>query len=336
MIRALFAVALIAFAGPMQAKQIEISLDTGEAEAVLGIVDAIATSTPVTEEMWNQLWTSKGYQDLKYREDAMGVGFTDEQFRQFVKSGNLVTRREALRKTLEEWKGRDMEASARRALLYLPAGATIHATVYPLIKPKRNSFVFKTPHGKAIFLYLDPDVPAAKFENTVTHELHHIGYDTVCSFDDSDESTPRGKALLYLGGFGEGYAMLAAAGSADVHPHATSSKAERAVWDRNVRKTVPDIARLEQFFSAILSGKLHEQRAVRREFIKLIDTKDAPQGAFYTVGWTMASTIERERGRKALVSVLCDPVSVLDLYQSIAVKKGLPAWSPDFLRKLPR
>jgi hypothetical protein len=83
--------------------------------------------------------------------------------------------------------------------------------VYPLIKPKTNSFVFRTSHGMAIFLYLDPAVTGPKFENTVVHELHHIGYAAACPAA-SDATTPAATARLYLGGFGEGLAVLAAAG----------------------------------------------------------------------------------------------------------------------------
>jgi hypothetical protein len=43
-------------------------------------------------------------------------------------------------------------------------------------KPQIHSFVYDVRGDPAIFLYLDPEQPPAQFENTVAHELHHIGF----------------------------------------------------------------------------------------------------------------------------------------------------------------
>lgn len=196
--------------------------------------------------------------------------------------------------------------------------------MYPLIKPKKNSFVFTTSHGKAIFLYLDPAVSGPKFANTVVHELHHIGYSAACP-------SPSTLARKYLGGFGEGFAVLAAAGNAGTHPHAVSPSAERAVWDRDVAKVSADIPRLEKFFTDILDGRLADDSAVSSAFMSFISTDDVPQGAFYTVGWTMASTIERAKGRAALVAMICDPVRMMRTYNEIAGRK---VWSDALLTRL--
>lgn len=308
--------ALLLFAAQAGAK---VVIDTSEAEAALAVADGIARHQPV---IWDALFATPGYRDLKERETAIGRPFTDDDFRAFV-TASVVARRDELRRALAAWQRFDIDAAARRARRYLPAGAAIDATVYPLIKPKKNSFVFHTSHGKAIFLYLDPAVKAEKFENTVVHELHHIGYDTVCP-------KPVETARLYLGAFGEGLAVLAAAGNARTHPHAVSEAAERAVWDRDVKKVEADIARLEAFFTALLDGRIAEGE-VSKAFMQFIATDDVPQGAFYTVGWTMASTIERARGRAALVSMICDPVRMMRAYNEI-VKK--PAWSETLLTRL--
>src|ERR671927_436895 len=69
----------------------------------------------------------------------------------------------------------DANRAARRALAYLPKNAYIRAKIYPVIKPRENSFVFEVKTDPAIFLYLDPAVGQKKFENTLAHELHHIG-----------------------------------------------------------------------------------------------------------------------------------------------------------------
>src|SRR6185436_17967963 len=119
--------------------------------------------------------------------------------------------------TLAAWTRAAPDAAGRRALAYLPAGARIRAKVYPVIKPAENSFVFEVKTDPAIFLFLDPKVAPEKLENTVAHELHHIGYGTVCPPPGASaeiERLPPGarSAAQWMGGFGEGLAMLAAAG----------------------------------------------------------------------------------------------------------------------------
>ena len=314
--RTAIAFVLIFFSAAAEAK---VVVDIREAVVALEIADAIARKRPAA---WDALFATAAYRDLKAREAAFGRSFTDDEFRAFVAT-SVVPRRDELRRALKAWQHFDIDAATRRARRYLPAGAAIDATVYPLIKPKPNSFVFATSHGKAIFLYLDPAVKPAKFENTVVHELHHIGYASACP-------KPTETARLYLGGFGEGLAVLAAAGNAHTHPHAVSDAKERAVWDRDVKKVDADIARLEEFFTSILEGRLSGD-AVPKAFMQFIATDDVPQGAFYTVGWTMASTIERARGRRALVDMICDPVRMMRAYNEI-VKK--PAWSETLLTKL--
>jgi hypothetical protein len=115
------------------------------------------------------------YQRLKRRETGLQRSFTDEAFQQFVRSDDLARRADALRQALDQWRSRDLQASARRVLAYLPPNARIGAAVYPVITPQTNSFVADLRADAAIFLYLDPGQSAAKFENTVAHELHHVG-----------------------------------------------------------------------------------------------------------------------------------------------------------------
>ena len=315
--------------------QVNVAIDTSEPEMVLKIADAAAEHQTVSERQWRELFTTPGYRDLKAREAAFQRPFTDDDFRAFVLSPNTIAARTDLRRTLEQWKKFDVSAAASRALRYLPDGTPIAAVVYPVIKPKTNSFVFRTGHGKAIFLYLDPAVSGAKFENTVVHELHHIGYDAACP-QPPDLSTPVATARLYLGGFGEGLAVLAAAGDARTHPHAVSDAKERAVWDRDVANVGDDMKKLEAFFLSILDGTVKGDSAVNDAFMKFISTEDVPQGAFYTVGWSMAATIEQAEGRGALVSTICDPVGMMRRYNAIARREGRPVWSAALLDALDR
>jgi hypothetical protein len=312
---------------------VSVTLDTSEAEAVLRIADEIAANGSAPGGAWTDLFATAGYRDLKSREAAFHREFTDDEFKTFVSSDVVVKNREALRKTLTEWRRFDMDAAAARALSYLPAGSTISATIYPLIKPKPNSFVFRLDDRQAIFLYLDPKVSGAQFENTVVHEMHHIGFETTCSAKP-DTSTPVGLAQRYLGGFGEGIAVLAAAGSAKEHPHVASDAEKRATWDRDVRNVARDMKRLETFFLDVAEGRLSGDE-VRNAFMSFIATDDVPQGAFYSVGWHMASTIEKARGREALLGVMCDRVAMMRLYNEVVVKDAeAPKWSAGVLEVL--
>jgi Putative zinc dependent peptidase (DUF5700) len=90
-------------------------------------------------------------------------------------------------------------------LTYLPEQATIRAKVYPVIKPRTNSFAFEMETNPTIFLYLDPAESAAEFENTVAHELHHIGFSSVHSgFDEKLHALPANvqPAVEWMGAFG--------------------------------------------------------------------------------------------------------------------------------------
>jgi Putative zinc dependent peptidase (DUF5700) len=315
---------------------------TDEADAVLAILDERSAGRAPEEAEWKRLFSSDGYRRLQRREASLGRAFEDATFREFVLSADLLGRASDLRRTLEAWTRVDPADSARRAFAYLPSSAVIRARIYPVIKPKTNSFVFEPSTDPAIFLYLDPEVPPAKLENTMTHELHHIGVARACRGDPAGPAASENvKVLLdWMSGFAEGRAVLAAAGSPDAHPHATRGEKERRLWDRDVANVAVDLRRLEEFFVELLDGKLSEEERTRRG-MSFISTHDVPQGPFYTVGWLMSSVVERELSRQRLVDSLCDPPRFLRDYDRAAnqvMKKGgqpLPLWSEAFLARLP-
>jgi hypothetical protein len=315
---------------------------TDEADAVLAILEIRSAGGTPADSDWQRLFTTTGYRRLKEREASLQRGFEDASFREFVLSSDLLERAGELRRTLREWTQIDPADAARRAFAYLPGSAVIRANVYPVIKPRTNSFVFEPRTNPAIFLYLDPKVTPSKLDNTVTHELHHIGVASVCPEEPTDTGLPGNvkTALAWMGGFAEGRAVLAAAGGPDVHPHASSDAAERAVWERDLGKTEADLPRLEAFFGALLDGKLTEEERTRQG-MSFISTEDVPQGAYYTVGWLMSSVVERELGRERLVESVCDPAMFLRDYNRAAkgaVNRGrprLPLWSEPFLARLP-
>jgi hypothetical protein len=313
--------------------RIQVTVVTDEAEAVLAILDRAEADSA----RWARLFASEGYVRLKEREAGMGRAFTDSSFRAFVLSPELRGRLPALRTALEGWRTLDARAAAARAFAYLPPGTVLRAHIYPVIKPRTNSFVWDLHGNPAIFFYLDPEVAPAKAENTLAHELHHVGFAEGCPATP-DATTGPERARDWLGGFGEGLAVLAAAGGPNVHPHASSPAAERAVWDRDVARWKTDFAALERFLVDVARDRAGTEEEANRRGFTFIATDSVPQGAFYTVGWTMGTTIERELGRAALVGVMCDRPAMLRLYNRAALRinrrgrERMPLWSDALLR----
>jgi hypothetical protein len=327
-----------AAARPQTASNLDIRLVTDEADAVLAILHKLKAGESIAAEDWECLFSTEGYIRLKKRESGVKRPFEDAEFREFVLSSELRAKADALAETLARWKHADIKAAAARALGYLPAGTAIRVKVYPVIKPKTNSFVFELKTDPAIFLYLNPEMTAAQFENTVAHELHHIGY--ASAFLPAYESEEfKGKpagvrtVLEWVGAFGEGTAMLAAAGGPDVHPHAVSPAADRERWDKDVANFNADLKKVEAFFLDVLDGLLKEEEAIREVAVSFFGV----QGPWYTVGWKMAAMIEKAFGRTRLIGFLCDPAAFLAAYNEAAAKENaksgesLALWSPDLL-----
>jgi hypothetical protein len=319
--------------------RVRLSLDTTEAGSVLVILARNNSRDPVTDADWRGLFATPGYIRLKARETAMGRTFTDDDFRSFVLSDTLSTRGKALRRALTDWAGADMTDAAQRALAYLPAEARIAATVYVMIKPRTNSFVWDVQTDPAIFLYLDPAVTQAQFANTVAHELHHIGLSSVAERADSaiaGLSSKAGMVAQWIGAFGEGFAMLAAAGGPEVHPHAVSADSDRTRWDHDVAQFNRDLGTLDQFFASILDGRLATADTIQT----IAFTFYGVQGPWYTVGWKMAVTIERRFGRPELIRCMTDPYRLLERYNAAAADYNrthpdtLATWSDPLLKAL--
>jgi hypothetical protein len=324
---------LLAAAGPTAVPAaVNVRFVSDEPRAVLAILDARAAHREITEEEWKRLFATEGYVRLQKREHSMHREFEDDAFRKFVMSDDLLAQRETLARRLEEWLKSDPNDAAAKALAYLPKGATIRAKVYPVIKPKQNSFVFEVDSDPAIFMYLGPDVPRAEFEATIAHEMHHIGYGTVCRSNEGDRS-PAGEVRKWIGAFGEGFATLVAAGGPDGEPQRKPEV--RAEWQKNMKTLDRDFGDVETFFISILDGKLSGDAIDTRafEFFGYV-------GPWYTVGWKMAVVIEKTFGRQALIDAMCDPRKLLETYNRAAAigekKMGekLPRWSERLVKAI--
>jgi hypothetical protein len=335
---AVFGLASVCFAQSSMPSAVDVRLVTDEAEAVLAILAKRKASQPITETDWQRVFRSEGYVRLKARETSMKRSFEDADFRTFVLSDQLAERSQALEETLAKWKRADITGATRLALAYLPKKAHIRAKIYPVIKPRDNSFIFDLESDPAIFLYLDPEKSKEKFENTLAHELHHIGYSSSClskRMPGEVAKLPENAQLVVklIGAFGEGFAMLAAAGGSDVHPHAVSGLEERARWDKDVANFNGDLKRVEAFFLNIL-----ENRLTTDEIQKTASSFYGVQGAWYTVGWKMSVLIEKTFGRAKLIECICDQRKLLPTYNKAAAKfnrrsrEPLALWSESLIR----
>ena len=323
--------------------KILLTLDTSEADEVLAILALRSEGKPIGIEEWQKLFTTNPYKRLKERETNIAQRFhdstrtfTDQNFKQFVLSDDLLKRALELRATLEAWKKTDLHAAAERILEYLPDSATIRAKVFPVIKPRSNSFVWETSTNPAIFLYIDPKVTRDKFANTVAHELHHIGLASVNSrYEKIISSLPEKARTVagWMGAFGEGMAMLAAAGSPDIHPHAMSTESERARWDHDMANFNNNLKAVDTFFVDILNGQLAGQDSIEKKGSSFFGV----QGPWYTVGYKMCVVVEKRFGRAALIRTMLDPRRLLVLYNKVAEeendagKNRLPLWSESIL-----
>ena len=327
-------------AKPTITTRVNVRLITDEAEAVLAILAKRQAKAEITDADWRRVFSSEGYVRLKKREQSLKRSFDDADFKTFALSDELLQRAPALEETLTRWRQADISRSANLALAYLPKTAHITAKIYPVIKPRENSFVFEVTTDPAIFLFLDPAVSRQKFENTLAHELHHIGYGTGCPTKQTVaeiEKLPKNLQTLYLwiSAFGEGFAMLAAAGGPNIHPHAVSDVKERARWDQDMANFNEDLKKVESFFLDIASNRLTEEQigATASSFFGV-------QGPWYTVGWQMAVVIEKTYGRASLIESFCDHRKLLETYNKAAARynrrsrKHLATWSAEMIKAL--
>ncbi len=311
---------------------IRLRLVADEAQAVLAILARRASGAVPAESLWDALFASEGYRRLAERERSFKRPFDDAAFRAFVSGPELLARREPLAATLVAWSHADVAVCGRRALAYLPSGSRLHASVYPEIKPRTNSFVFDLEHDPGIFLYLDPAISATVFTYTVAHELHHVGFAQNCPTPavkaELERLPPRLKTSHeWLGAFGEGFAVLAGAGGPDVDPATVVGSESVPEWKDERATFAPRMAQLAAFFHDILNGKLVGD-AARDAGLAFFGT----QGPWYTVGWRMAVTIERRFGRARLIECIADNRLFIPTYNSAANGTPLPRWDDDLAR----
>jgi Putative zinc dependent peptidase (DUF5700) len=322
------------------AQESTIRLVTDQADAMLTILAKRENSQPIDADDWRRLFDSEGYRRLAAREASMKVPISEADFTEFAMSDALLQDAGELRKSLGLYAGIDLESVVARTTAYLPSEASLHGTIYPVIKPKPNSFVYEMDTDPAIFLAIKPGLDAAKLENTLIHELHHWGLASLQlegAIEDSDgHILPLQAAKNVLTVFGEGFAMLAAAGGPAVHPHHTSPLEDRERWDHSMCSFDTDLKLLDQFLLDVLDGKF----ATEQELIEGVMAFLGIQGPWYTVGWKMAQCVEAARGRSALLTCMRDPRQLLHMFNEISQERHRDSdvqpvlWSGELLERL--
>jgi hypothetical protein len=137
-----------------------------------------------------------------------------------------------------------------------------------------------------------------------------------------------------MGAFGEGEAVLAAAGSTEMRPHWEDDALDRARWDSDMMHFNQDLATLAQFFEDVLDGKLKGDALEEKT-----SSFFGYQGPWYTVGYEMAALVEKRFGRKVFTDCLLDPRLLLLRYNQVAAeanKNGasLALWPDNLLDRM--
>lgn len=337
-LRFLQAAVLLAAASSAERASADLRIDSSQSDAVLAFLEMRAAGAAIADADWDRLFASEPFVRLEKRELSMGRAFPREGFRQFVMSEELLARREALAATLAAWRRVELAAVAARIVPYLPAQARIRATVYPVIKPKSNSFVFETETDPAIFLYLDPGQSAEAFANTVAHELHHVGLASLSvAYRERIGVLPPSarQAAKWLAAFGEGLAVLAAAGSPEVHPMRDFPEADRSRWDQDQKGFDQQLAQVDAFLVDVVTGGFARPEVADRVAFGLFGYR----GPWYTVGWRMGALVEQRFGRPVLLECMADSRRLLVRYNQAAAEVNaaggaLPLWSEQLLAAL--
>ena len=323
------------------AEEIHVRAVFDEADAALAIMDNLNAGDSVTGEQWQTLWQSEGYTRLLARQASLDLdeGFGDKLVAWLQDPANY-NRVATIRNAVDRYRYSDANTPANRAGVYLPEGVVLEASFYPVIKHTMNTFVYDLDGDPAIFMSVNPENSHTFVQAVLTHELHHIGLaqcPEIAGYKNLTEDQQWVTNVLTI--FGEGLAVLATAGDPDTHPHFYNTPDEWAIWERDVTNIGSDQARIESFFLTVLYGSQSRDER-RKTLFTFIVTPEVPQGPAYTLGWKMASLVEKRFGRETLVGAMCDPRELLTLYNQAAREThadgvlNLPVWSDELIRGL--
>jgi hypothetical protein len=308
---------------------------TTEASDALAIMASQDSARRI--KLWRELVATEEYQRFTQRDSVFHRTRSEASFYAWLTADSVIARAPVLRHTFTEWSRADIAGAGRLSAAYLPSGTPVHASLYFVIKPQHNTFVYDLDEDPAIFVSIDPTINRAQFENEVAHELHHIGYAAACrAADTANTVTAMDTVARWMSSFGEGWAMLAAAGGPNVNPHWESDSADRARWDADYAHVGDGMEQLSELFAAVLDRRLPGPDSIQARAMGFFGI----QGPWYTVGYLMVRTVEVTYGRPRLLSMLCDPVKLVLTYEEAAraanarSETKLPLWPHTLIKAL--
>ncbi len=308
-------------------------------EAVLQILEKQNNNISITNTDWEDLFTSKGYKWLVKRENDMGNKFSKNDFKSFLHNKNQVNSYENFKKSRKLLKDLELNKLLSITKKYLPKGAKFDTTIIPVIKPQDNSFVHEINDELVLFIYLEPGISRAKLENKLIHELHHVGFDDIYSPEKYNYLLQQAQQVIeWTNAFGEGFAMLAAAGGPNNHPNYFDEELEQK-WDSNIERFNEDFDLIEEFFVKILKKEFFNEKELYKRGYELM-MNNGGQGSWYTVGWKIAVVVEKINGKEVLLDCMLDLTKLYPIYNK-AVKKynkkfneNLKSWSDIIINSL--
>ncbi len=305
----------------------------------MNILEKQNKNKSIVKNDWKNLYSSKGYKWLVKRENDMGNEFSKNEFKSFLLDENQINKYENYMKSWELLKNIELDQLLAKTKKYLPEKAKIDTKIIPVIKPKNNSFVHEIKNKLVLFIYLEPGISSAKLENKLIHELHHIGFDDIYTPEKYNYLSQRSQKIIeWTNAFGEGFAMLAAAGGPNNHPNKFEEKSKQK-WDSNIKRFNKDFELIEEFFDRILKDDFSSEKELYERGYELM-VNNGGQGSWYTVGWKIAVVIEKILGKEVLLDCMLELTKLYPRYNE-AVKnynekfnENLKSWSDKIINSL--
>lgn len=316
-----------------------LNLIEDEIKAVLNILYKRKQGENTEKLDWKRLFSSDGFKLLKQREEDMGNQLKKKAFKDFLLNEIEPEGYDQFQNAYQNLKDINFNKIINKTKRYLPDQAIINTDIIPVIKPASNSFVHNIDNKLVLFLYLKPSISKKELTNKLIHELHHIGLDDIYQKSDYTHlPKPVQRMIEWTNAFGEGFAMLAAAGSPAVHPNRFDEQLKER-WDENISNFNRDFKEIEKFLLDILNKNFSNQKDLYDKGFQLM-TNNGGQGSWYTVGYKIAVVIEKMTDKKVLTDCMKDFTKLYLTYNKLVVqynkkyKEKLPQFSEKIIGSL--
>lgn len=337
-----------------------VPVDLTSARLMLAVLEDLASGRPPGDGQLAELWALPGY-DFYLRfhgggnwEDPfsrdlfteMLLSLPDRPYtvpgprldrirRRFVHGlGRLAE----LQETLRALEAADLGESERRALSFLPPGATIDASIYYLL----DGFNAGTAIGREVtldVLAMFPDTVESITIRVAAHELHHIGYDSVRKKDAATTALMNGPwnhrlvARLLDDLLGEGSATYYCDPPMDVLLSWLSRALDPALAEQMraglktmEERTPAEMAALEELFRRLLDAPAGageaEQKALKDRVADYGYSQDLPQAWAHYLGARMVKSIDSTFGDRAALRCIANLGEFLPMYNAAAKELG--------------